>query len=205
MASKKNRHFGKKKTAFAILGFLANAPKSGYEIKSAISKSTAYYWNESFGQIYPILHQLEAEGFIEKGSAESAGRRKNQKYNIMPAGMAALRNWLADPVETNLVRNELLLKIFFGRHVEPKLLLKHLYEYREMIEHKMQTYRNYKQTYEEAHPTDTNALNLHFLAPLDYGIYSGQASIKWCNETIEKLTRKLENSGNPPKNQRVDK
>ena len=43
------------KTKYAVLGMLSFAPKSGYEISQMIKNSTAFFWSESDGQIYPIL------------------------------------------------------------------------------------------------------------------------------------------------------
>jgi len=82
-----NKQLKKKRSSFAILGFLANGPKSGYEIKRAITERTSFFWNESFGQIYPMLGQLEGLGLIEKGEVESVGRRSSQRYAITPEGL----------------------------------------------------------------------------------------------------------------------
>ena len=43
------------RSKYAVLGMLATGPKSGYDIKQTIETSIGHFWNESYGQIYPIL------------------------------------------------------------------------------------------------------------------------------------------------------
>lgn len=104
------------RTIFAVLGFLASGPKTGYDIRSAISRSTSFFWNESFGQIYPILTKLTALGWAELIPARQPGRRGRQSYAITPAGSSALREWLKSPAQSEIVRNEMLLKLFFSKY-----------------------------------------------------------------------------------------
>ena len=57
---------------YAILGFLAQRPMSGYDIKRSVEESVDNFWSESFGQIYPILRRLAEQGMVEKATPESA-------------------------------------------------------------------------------------------------------------------------------------
>ena len=56
-----------------ILGLLAIGPRSGYEIKATVDRSTRYFWAASYGQIYPELRRLEREGLIEGENAPTGG------------------------------------------------------------------------------------------------------------------------------------
>ena len=40
-----------------ILGLLSGAPRSGYEMKAIVDRSTRYFWAASYGQIYPELRR----------------------------------------------------------------------------------------------------------------------------------------------------
>ena len=65
----------KQKTPFILLGLLKDeGPLSGYDMKKQISESTAYFWSESFGAIYPTLHKLESKGFVAR--QEGSGKRR---------------------------------------------------------------------------------------------------------------------------------
>lgn len=105
------------RTRYAILGFLTWRPMTGYDIKKAVEQSTSNFWSESYGQIYPILQDLERHGLARRSSA-AAGARERQVYTITPKGRRELRRWLAEPTTPASVRNETLLKVFFGRQAD---------------------------------------------------------------------------------------
>ena len=48
-----------------VLGLLSHGPRSGYDIKTVVDRSTRFFWAASYGQIYPELRRLEEEGLIE--------------------------------------------------------------------------------------------------------------------------------------------
>lgn len=47
---------------------------SGYDVKQFLESTIAHFWNESYGQIYPTLKALEAEGLVEGHDDEGDGR-----------------------------------------------------------------------------------------------------------------------------------
>ena len=73
-----------------ILGLLAGAERSGYEIKAIVDRSTRFFWAASYGQIYPELRRLEHDGLIEGEDAPN-GARPRRVYRITPAGPSRLR------------------------------------------------------------------------------------------------------------------
>ncbi len=100
-------------TARVILGLLAWQPHTGYEIKQATDRSTRFFWGASYGQIYPELRRLETAGLV--GSREEPrGRVPRRIYTLTKAGRRALDAWLGETDETYEVRDEGLLKLFFG-------------------------------------------------------------------------------------------
>jgi PadR family transcriptional regulator, regulatory protein AphA len=105
-----------KASRFALLGMLAlGNKKSGYDLKKAIAATTANFWSESYGNIYPTLRKLLEEGAIREDSEKApAGKRQKQLYSITAKGRQALRQWLRQPVAVRSEDNELLLKLFFG-------------------------------------------------------------------------------------------
>jgi PadR family transcriptional regulator, regulatory protein PadR len=90
-----------------ILAILADGESYGYAIaKRVVALSDgALQWTE--GMLYPLLHRLERQGFIEGewGSAESG--RKRKYYRITAAGQAHLaeqrRQWEAVDVALRTV------------------------------------------------------------------------------------------------------
>src|ERR671934_94501 len=100
-------------TAFVILGMLGWRPMSGYEIKALVDRSTRFFWATSYGQIYPELRKLAAEGLVEGKASPQGGRRRNV-YRLTPAGRRELEAWLAVDADVFEARDEGLLKLFFA-------------------------------------------------------------------------------------------
>jgi PadR family transcriptional regulator AphA len=100
-------------TAYVILGFVRTTPKSGYEIKALVDRSTRFFWAASYGQIYPELRRLEEQGLVEGSPAPRDGRKRTV-YRITAAGRKELRAWLRKPPRVFETRDEGLLKLFFA-------------------------------------------------------------------------------------------
>lgn len=112
------------RTPYVILGMLAMGPGTGYEIRERIAGSTGYFWQESYGQIYPALQRLKREGRV-RSRPEARGRRASERFEITARGRAALSAWLRRPPTPRPERNELLLKVFFA-NLEPEAILEHI-------------------------------------------------------------------------------
>ena len=100
-------------TAYVVLGMLSLGPKSGYEIKALVDKSTRFFWAASYGQIYPELKRLSEAGLVT-GVDSPTGGRKRTVYEITADGEAKLKAWLRQPPRTFEMRDEGLLKLFFA-------------------------------------------------------------------------------------------
>jgi DNA-binding PadR family transcriptional regulator len=120
-------------TARVILGLLAWQSRTGYEIKQVTDRSTRFFWGASYGQIYPELRRLEAVGLVESRE-EPRGRVPRRVYSLTAAGRSAVDAWLAETVEAYEVRDEGLLKLFFGDLGPPERL-------RELIERRLAWYQ----------------------------------------------------------------
>ncbi|MGN6257264.1 MAG: PadR family transcriptional regulator [Solirubrobacterales bacterium] len=100
-------------TAYVILGFIRNEPRSGYEIKALVDNSTRFFWAASYGQIYPELKRLTEAGLLVGSDSPTGGRRRTV-YEITADGEEELRAWLRQPPRTFEMRDEGLLKLFFA-------------------------------------------------------------------------------------------
>jgi PadR family transcriptional regulator AphA len=92
-------------------------PMTGYEIKSIVDRSTRLFWAASYGQIYPELRRLEADGLIS-GKSEPQGGRKRNVYRLTAAGRRELRAWLGSEPQAFELRDEGLLKLFFAGAID---------------------------------------------------------------------------------------
>jgi PadR family transcriptional regulator, regulatory protein AphA len=119
----------KAKSPYMILGLLGDGPRSGYDIKVQVEAAAGHFWKESFGSIYPVLARLEGEGLVAVREESAAGRRR-RLYGLTPQGRAALRRWLVEPVEPDVLRLELLLKLHVGGGAAPGVMIRHVETYR---------------------------------------------------------------------------
>lgn len=102
------------RTEYAVMGLLAMGARTGYDIKKMVEETISHFWNESFGHIYPVLKRLHERGWVTKTAEVEQGRNRNV-YALTESGQAALQAWFKEPVAPTPLRNELLLKLFFGR------------------------------------------------------------------------------------------
>lgn len=102
-------------TSYVLLGFLESHAHSGYDIKRIADHSTRFFWQISYGQIYPELKRLVDLGMAAQQSGARGGRTRNV-YRITAKGRQALRSWLAESGSSGgfEMRDELLLKLFFS-------------------------------------------------------------------------------------------
>jgi PadR family transcriptional regulator AphA len=96
-----------------ILGLLAISPRSGYEIKATVDRSTRFFWAASYGQIYPELRRLEGDGLIAGKDAANGGRAR-RVYHLTASGRHELVSWLGGRETTVELRDESLLRLFFA-------------------------------------------------------------------------------------------
>jgi PadR family transcriptional regulator, regulatory protein AphA len=101
---------------FALLGALADRPRTGYELLKHFEQSLAYAWPASHSQIYPELARLRDDGLIEQ---TGAGARNSKTYAVTDAGLAEIRHWLRDTEPDRRVRSDAALRTFFLWLLEP--------------------------------------------------------------------------------------
>jgi len=102
---------------YALLGMLTHESMSGYDIKKKITHSISYFWDASYGQIYPELRSLEKAGLVSKTVKAGDSRPDRKIYSITAMGVNELVSWLSSPAAKEQIRFEILLKLFFGNLV----------------------------------------------------------------------------------------
>lgn len=172
------------KSQFAILGMLAELKKSsGYDLKKHMESSTQYFWKETFSSIYPVLEDLEKQKLIVKVEQTRKNDRKRNVYTLTPEGRSALEHWLMQPPEQMQLRNELLLKLFFGNMVPVEVNIEHLEKHKKELEDKLSTYQEIKKELSEFDLSES----VYWLITLDHGIRQVASSLEWCNNAIKTL------------------
>ncbi|MGE0009600.1 MAG: PadR family transcriptional regulator [Candidatus Babeliales bacterium] len=174
------------KSPYAILGMLALLKKSsGYDLKKHMAASTEYFWKETYSSIYPVLESLEKQRLIEKVTTTRTSDRKRNVYALTPQGHAIFKEWLQQPAESMQLRNELLLKLFFGGMMPPEMSIKQLEQQKKELKSKLATYQEIKK---ELEALDTQE-SLYSLLTLDHGIRLTSCSLDWCDNAIKTLIK----------------
>lgn len=170
-------------TTEALLGMLTLGPMSGYDLKQRIELSIGNFWNESYGQIYPTLKRLEEEGWATATEEGKAGR---QVYTITKAGRMRLREWLTVAPQPRVARNELLLKLFFGRIAPVPTMRAHLLETRARYAADLERYEKTSKPVLFERQQGKPGLPF-YLSVLSYGIHEARMIVAWCDETLAML------------------
>jgi DNA-binding PadR family transcriptional regulator len=163
-----------------VLGMLALGPRSGYDIKAVVDRSTRFFWAASYGQIYPELRRLEAEGLIV-GEDASNGARGRRVYELTDAGRKALEEWLVRTTWTVELRDESLLRLFFADALTREQGLRLLEDRKQAHDQVLEMLREI-----DARPgTDPDFVDL----VLRWGIDFNEWGRQWCEQQLRRLRR----------------
>jgi PadR family transcriptional regulator, regulatory protein AphA len=103
-----------------VLGLVArDGPSTPYELKTAVGRGIAYFWQFPHSQIYAETERLARLGLLAETREESGRRRRT--YRITRQGRAAFEAWLAEPTgEPTQLRSLGLLQLYFGWFAAPE-------------------------------------------------------------------------------------
>ncbi|WP_029288556.1 PadR family transcriptional regulator [Cellulomonas sp. HZM] len=163
-------------TDLAVLGALSVEPMTGYALRAAIVSTLGHFWSESFGQIYPALARLEADGLVAKDDG---------RFTITAAGRTRLRDLLRTPVERTPPRNGLLLRLFFGSTLGEEACLDLLRDAADEAQATLATLASIR-TEVEAEPDHPD--KRWFLVTIAAGEATARAQARWARESLESLS-----------------
>lgn len=168
---------------FAILGSLAKAPASGYDLLRRFDRKLNFVWWASHGAVYTELQRLEREGLLVQ---QEAGSRRRLEHSVTPAGLVALRDWLrTEPLRRP--RDELVLRIWSLWLLEPA-------DGAAFLDQLADGYRERLALYEERAAgmdldSDDPAVFCDGLA-LQAGLAHERAMLAWAEESAARLRRR---------------
>ena len=112
-------------TSYALLGLLAIRPWSSYELAKQMGRALHFVLPRAESNVYAEAKRLVADG-LATAAREKTGRRGRTVYAITQAGRAALDAWLVTPARPTTLEAEGLVKILFGTHLAPALVIDQL-------------------------------------------------------------------------------
>jgi len=169
-------------THTAVLGALSIAPMTGYAVREQIRDTLGAFWSESFGQIYPALADLEREGLIARLDAQGA---RSAPFAPTPAGLAHLRELLAEPPKPSRPRNGTLLRLFFGRQLGADACRALVEQTRVQAEAQLESLRVARA--ELAADADLHDDARYIELTIAAGEHSAHAAIAWAEEALATL------------------
>ena len=172
-----------KKIDMVILGLLSHEDLTGYDIKKRMDGAISFFWNGSFGNIYPALKDMESQKLITKENATVGGREKIT-YHITSDGMKKLCQWLKEDQAINELRYETLLKLFFGGAEDKKVSIHNIEVFEEQVRKDLEMLKGYAGSLEQLLDDEDH---LYFYLTATFGIESYEAYLKWCSKAKKML------------------
>ena len=132
------------------------------------------------------LAQCVEDGFATCKEVESKKVNRTKKiYSITSKGKKALTAWLKKEPQSTLVRNELLLKLFFGHNTDKRDNIHHVIHRQKQVEAEL---ASYKKLHEELNRVHKDSPHLkYWLITLNCGIKLSKAEFSWCKEALKTL------------------
>lgn len=168
-------------TDLAVLGALSLGPMSGYALREGIRDVLGQFWSESYGQIYPALARLVADGHVERLAGARAG---SSRYTLTPDGRDRLRALLALPVAPVPPRNGLLLRLFFGHELGAAACAALVQEHRERAAASLAALARARAE-TEAEPDSEH--RRYALLVISAGEHAARAALAWADEASTEL------------------
>jgi PadR family transcriptional regulator AphA len=164
---------------------LSIRPLSGYDIKKLISRSIGFFWNENFGHIYPILKRMEKDGLVTKQVEEAGNRPRKNVFTLSEKGKKWLELWLNTPVAEQPIRNELLLKLFFGANLKEDSIIAMIKVEKEKSQNLVRLFSSISEELPTDHPRDLP----YWYMTMNFGKKKAEMTAEWCDETIKAIKR----------------
>jgi PadR family transcriptional regulator, regulatory protein AphA len=163
----------------ALLGALADEPRTGYALLKHFEQSLGYAWAASHSQIYPELGRLLEDGLIEQ---TGAGARNSKTYAVTPAGLDEVRTWLRNTDPDRRVRSDAALRTFFLWLLEPDEAVEQLERERDYSTEMLAELRRIREE-----PAGTNRKARTFRIALEGGIRYTESRLEWLEWAIEQV------------------
>lgn len=170
-------------TKFALLGLLNIKKMSAYELEKFANETIGYFWNESYSNVHRTLKLLAGEKLVEKHP--ETGSRNKIIYQITSNGKHALSEWLSNHQNSNIYRDELLLKLFVSGKNDYPAILEDLRLTMDELSTQNEVYYEIKKSIADIPD------NLSYDLAVDYGIMQNATAIEWIKTAIKRIEKSL--------------
>jgi DNA-binding PadR family transcriptional regulator len=154
-------------TQGSLLGFLYDGPQTGWDLLQKVEGGLSRFWNVTPSHVYRELRTLEDRKLVKAGEP---GIRDRRPFSITTSGKRAFQAWISQEPGPEQIRFPLLVKLWFGRHLDPETLSHFLSTSRQDHEERLRLY-------EHIRVSDPNVS-----AVVAFGVAYEQAVIRWLDD-----------------------
>jgi len=173
------------KTKYALLGMLLHGPMSGYDMKKFSDSSISHFWSENYGHIYPILKRLEKDALVKSDVVRTKGKPNRHLYTLTEKGKEVFLEWLKRPADSEIRRNEFLLKLFFAGDLPVRDVIRIIEHEKVRNEKTLGIYNRIGQEY--IGKIDKAGAKKFAYLTLSYGKKLASARALWFEEVLQEL------------------
>ncbi len=135
----------------ALLGFLRASPLHGYDLHKQVVTQLGPVWHLGMSQMYAILKEYEARGWIETLVTPQNGRPPRKMLQLTPAGRRAFDAWMAQSARgLREFRVDFFARLYFAREAGRPAL-------REFLNHQLDETRRVRLALQNAKTTSDYA------------------------------------------------
>lgn len=171
---------------YAILGFLADKPCTGYDLKTRCFDATLDgLWPADQAQIYRTLERLRRARLIQSRRRRTSGRPDRLVFELTPEGRWALDEWASTPTHPPITRDPLHLQLYFGAATPDGPLSESLQARRALHQSRLDRLREHSRTVSSAAgPSRAGVLRQ---TAFDGAIAVERATIDWIDDCLDAL------------------
>lgn len=174
--------------SYGLLALLSANSLSGYELTQNIKP----LWRAGHSQIYPLLMNMEQEGYITYELIQQTDKPDKKVYSITEAGLEQLRQWVEIPAEPPVLRDELHFKLYslwLSQPEEAKELLRKRAEFckSELERYKVLLQANEELCDERGETRELQATTFGRYLLISKRVLDMESSIQFCEWALQAL------------------
>lgn len=183
-----------------VLGELMDGPYHGYELREILSRLLGPFRQISWGMIYPLIRQLEREGFVtplgedpeDSHEQARASARSRKPYAITATGRQRFADLMHKQGDYSAdYRDLFLIKLNNFDSLSPDQQLTVLWQYRGFLQIE-DLYLSGDQQRILAHPRVSEQHRAHILRIMSFRWSSIHSEMRWIDEHIQRLEEETE-------------
>ncbi|EDX42831.1 PadR family transcriptional regulator [Limosilactobacillus reuteri] len=164
-----------------ILGILRNKPRTGYEINDILQNQISYFYDGTYGMIYPTLKKLEKEGKVKRETVIQEDKPNKNIFSITDEGKEELKEYLESNKVEEVFKSDFLMKLFFGDDLSKQKVI-------ELIKSEIKVKEDQIKRLEDSlEHWEVQGINNLQKITVGYGLTEYRAVVKYLKEQLKKL------------------